>query len=237
MAPIMTLAERYGLKVIEDAAQAHEARYKGQRTGSLGDAAGWSFYPTKNLGAFGDGGAVTTDDDALADRVRLLRNYGSREKYLNEMQGFNSRLDSLQAAFLRVKLRHLDDWNGRRKSVAKQYDQALANISELVLPSQPGWADSCWHVYTIRHPRRDALQQHLQAAGIGTLIHYPVPPHLSGAYREAGWLPGSFPIAERLAATVLSLPIGPHLSAEEADRVTAAVREFCLHAPAAEPVY
>lgn len=175
MDQINEIARRYGLKVIEDAAQAHGARHKGRRAGALGDAAGWSFYPGKNLGAFGDAGAVTTDDSDLAYRVRILRNYGSEVKYYNEFKGFNSRLDPLQAAFLRVKLAHLDDWNDRRQQIADLYLKALA-ASDLILPVTPAWAESAWHLFVVRCWRRDQLQRYLADQGIGTLIHYPVPP-------------------------------------------------------------
>jgi dTDP-4-amino-4,6-dideoxygalactose transaminase len=229
MDPIMASAEKHGLKVLEDAAQAQGARYKGRRAGALGHAAGHSFYPTKNLGAFGDAGAVTTDDAELADRVRTLRNYGSKRRYYNETIGFNSRLDELQAGFLRVKLRHLDAWNVRRKKIAKLYLSQLSTLnSQLVLPYSPEWAEPAWHLFVIRHPQRDALQQALAEAGIGTLIHYPVPPHLSGAYADLR-LPSSdiwdLPIAEQLAATVLSLPIGPHISGDQAKQITDAIAE------------
>lgn len=223
MDPILAIARERGLKVIEDNAQAQGARYKGRRTGSLGDAAGNSFYPGKNLGAFGDGGAVTTDDPALADRVRVLRNYGSRQKYYNEVKGYNSRLDEMQAAFLRVKLRALDDWNRRRSIVAGQYLSGFKPTAALVQPFVPNWAEPAWHLYVIRHPQRDRVQQQLNAAGIGTLIHYPVPPHLSGAYADAGWKAGAFPLAEELASTVLSLPMGPHLKPDQARAVVEAV--------------
>ena len=219
MDPIMELARRRGLKVVEDNAQAQGARYKGRRTGSLGDAAGNSFYPGKNLGAFGDAGAVTTDDAALAERIRCLRNYGSKKKYFNEVKGFNSRLDELQAAFLRVKLKKLDEWNGRRRALAAYYQAALADATELGLPFVPAWAEPVWHLFVVQHANRDALQQGLTEAGIGTLIHYPVPPHLSGAYAETKWAPGAYPVAERLANTVLSLPMGPHLREEQAELV------------------
>jgi len=227
MDPIMDIASRRGLKVIEDNAQAQGARYKGRRTGSLGDAAGNSFYPGKNLGAFGDAGAVTTNDGQLADRVRTLRNYGSREKYYNECKGFNSRLDELQAAFLRVKLRKLDEWNARRKKVTEFYlSQLSTSRSQLILPLAPSWSDPAWHLFVVRHPQRDALQSRLTQAGIGTLIHYPVPPHLSGAYADGRWTRGAFPVAEQLAHTVLSLPVGPHLSLEQADSVVNSIRSF-----------
>lgn len=228
MEPIIAFAAAHGLKVIEDNAQAQGARYCGRKTGGLGHAAGNSFYPGKNLGAFGDGGAVTTADADLADRVRVLRNYGSRKKYFNEVAGVNSRLDELQAAFLRVKLPHLDEWNERRRAVAALYQHELVDLPDLRLPVVPAGQQPVWHLYVVRHPRRDALQAHLQAAGVGTLVHYPVPPHLSGAYAAAGWQPGAFPLAKQLAAEVLSLPISPHCSLEQAAHVAASVREFCL---------
>ena len=228
MDPIGEVAQRHGLKVLEDAAQAHGARYKGRRTGSLGDAAAWSFYPGKNLGAFGDAGAVTTDDADLADRLRVLRNYGSRVKYHNEVKGFNSRLDPLQAAFLRVKLAHVDEWNKRRARVAAVYLEGLRDTPALVLPYVPEWAQPCWHLFVLRHPRRDELRARLAEAGIGTLIHYPVPPHLSGAYAAPHYPAGAFPLAEELASTVLSLPIGPHLTLQDAESTLLAVRRACV---------
>ena len=228
MEPIMTLAATHGLKVLEDNAQAQGARVQGHVTGGLGHAAGNSFYPGKNLGAFGDGGAVTTHDAELADRVRLLRNYGSRKKYFNEVAGVNSRLDELQAAFLRVKLPQLDEWNDRRRAVAVFYQRELAGLPSLRLPVVPLGHEPAWHLFVVRHPRRDALQAHLQASGVATLVHYPVPPHLSGAYSAVGWRRGAFPLAEQLADDVLSLPIGPHCTLEQATLVAAAVREFCL---------
>jgi dTDP-4-amino-4,6-dideoxygalactose transaminase len=221
MDPINALARERGLKVIEDCAQAHGARYRSRRTGALGDAAGWSFYPGKNLGALGDGGAVTTDDPSLAERIRVLRNYGSRVKYHNEVVGFNSRLDELQAALLRVKLERLDDWNERRRKVAAHYLQALAGIPELILPVVPAWAEPVWHLFVVRRPRRDAFQQTLTDRGIGTMIHYPIPPHRQAAYASLGLEEGRFPMSEQLAREVLSLPMGPHL--DEAAR-TAVVR-------------
>jgi len=228
MDPIIRLARHHGLKVLEDAAQAHGAKYDVRRVGSLGDAAAFSFYPTKNLGAYGDAGALVTDDPALADRVRLLRNYGSRRKYYNELLGTNSRLDPIQAALLLVRLRHLDDWNQRRSVRADRYDRGLQGIPGLTLPVVPEWSDPAWHVYIIQHPKRDALQAALTEAGVGTLIYYPVPPHLSKAYHYLGWSTGAFPIAERLALTNLALPIGPHLTLEQQDRVVDAVRVAAL---------
>lgn len=223
MDAILALARRHGLKVIEDNAQAAGARYKGRRTGALGDAAGHSFYPGKNLGAFSDAGAVTTNDDALAERVRALRNYGSQRKYFHDLKGFNSRMDELQAAFLGIKLRRLDEWNERRKRVAAKYLEQLRGAPGLILPHVPEWAEPVWHLFVVRHPERDRLQQKLAEAGVGTLIHYPVPLHLSGAYADRGWKRGAFPIAESLAGTVLSLPMGPHLTDEQVETVIGAV--------------
>ncbi|HRJ73182.1 MAG TPA: DegT/DnrJ/EryC1/StrS family aminotransferase [Terrimicrobiaceae bacterium] len=220
MDPINAITAKHGLKVIEDNAQAQGAKYKGRPTGSLGDAAATSFYPGKNLGAFGDGGGVTTNDDDLADRVRTLRNYGSKVKYHYEYQGMNSRLDEIQAAFLRVKLSVLDAWNSRRKAIAATYLAGLGGRrSDLVLPFVPEWADPVWHLFVIRHPQRDALQKHLASAGVGTQIHYPIPCHQTAAYRKEGQPSYSLPIAEELSGTVLSLPIGPHLSIEAAEYV------------------
>ena len=230
MDPIGDVARRHGLRLIEDAAQAHGARYRGRRTGSLGDAAGFSFYPGKNLGAMGDAGAVTTSDDDLADRVRMLRNYGSRVKYHHVVQGFNCRLDPLQAAFLRVKLAHLDEWNRRRQRLAGQYLKDLRGAADLVLPAVPDWAAPVWHVFAVRHPERDAFQAWLQQSGIGTLIHYPVPPHRSQACRQqAGWAP-HLPISETLAATELSLPMSPHLERAQQQQVVEAIYGYraCL---------
>jgi len=221
MDPIMEVAAKHNLKVIEDNAQAQGARYKGRRTGALGNAAATSFYPGKNLGAFGDAGAVTTNDDDLADRVRMLRNYGSKVKYQHELAGMNSRIDELQAAFLRVKLRHLDEWNTRRKDIAGMYTSNLEN-GKYKLPYVPEWADPVWHLFVIRHHRRDALQKHLADHGIQTIIHYPIPPHLSGAYKACGWGEGELPIAGSMADEVVSLPIGPHLSP---DMISFIIRE------------
>ncbi|MDP9104410.1 MAG: DegT/DnrJ/EryC1/StrS family aminotransferase [Candidatus Eremiobacteraeota bacterium] len=226
MQRIGELAASHGLKVIEDAAQAHGARYQGRAAGVLGDAAGFSFYPGKNLGALGDAGAVVTNDAALADAVRVLRNYGSRRKYYNEVKGYNSRLDELQAALLRVKLRKLEEWNARRRQAASHYLAALGGIADLVLPAVPAHVEPCWHLFVVRHPQRDALQQHLEAAGVGTLIHYPLPPHLQNAYAELGYAPGDLPLAEKLANEVLSLPIGPHVAPDQIDYVVTALRNF-----------
>jgi dTDP-4-amino-4,6-dideoxygalactose transaminase len=225
MDAINAIAERHHLKVIEDAAQAHGARYKGRRVGSLGDAAAFSFYPGKNLGAIGDGGVVVTNDPNLAERVRVLGNYGSHIKYHNEVKGYNSRLDELQAAFLRAKLPVLDEWNARRKAIAAQYLRQL-EASTLILPHVPDWAEPVWHLFVVRSQQRDALQKHLGDAGIGTMIHYPIPPHLQSAYLELEYGPGSFPISEIIHKQVLSLPIGPHLGAECTSQVTAVCMDF-----------
>lgn len=226
MDPIIAIAEKHGLKVLEDAAQAHGARYKGRDVGSIGHAAAHSFYPSKNLGAFSDAGAVTTDDAALADELRALRNYGSTLKYYHGRIGVNSRLDELQAAFLRVKLAKLNEWNARRQTVAHHYLNRLQRLPELVLPYVPADIDPVWHLFVVRHLRRDELRRHLAEAGVGTLIHYPVPPHLSEAYSDLGHRRGSYPIAEEQSRTVLSLPIGPHLNREAQDHVIAAIRSF-----------
>lgn len=225
MTPIMRIASRHGLKVIEDAAQAHGARYLDRRVGSLGDAAGFSFYPGKNLGAFGDGGAITTNDAELRDRLRSLRNYGSSAKYVHDVQGLNSRLDPLQAAMLRVKLRKLDEWNARRRILAERYRERLTGTG-LLQPEIPDGCESVFHLFVIRTTRRDLLQAGLRQAGIETLIHYPIPPHRQGAYNR---MQGQdFPVAERLAGEVLSLPMGPHLTTDEvegvADHVTRILR-------------
>lgn len=219
MDAINEIAAAAHLKVIEDAAQAHGAHYQGRPVGSLGDAAGFSFYPGKNLGAFGDAGAVTTNDDALAEQLRRLRNYGSQVKYHNEVKGFNSRLDPLQAAFLRVKLDALENWNLRRQKIAARYLAELAAHPGLILPLVPAGVTPAWHLFVVRCSRRDELQHYLAEAGIGTMIHYPIPPHLSVAYRAEGWKAGDFVISERIAETVLSLPLGPHLTDEEQTQV------------------
>lgn len=216
------VAGRHGLAVVEDAAQAHGAYYRGARVGSR-FAAAFSFYPGKNLGAQGDGGAVVTSDADLAAKLRLLRNYGSTVKYHHEIKGTNSRLDELQAAMLRVKLAHLDEWNARRQAVADRYVSELGGLPGVVLPAVPGWASHVWHLFVLRVTERDRLQERLTAAGVGTLIHYPVAPHRSPAFAELG-LTG-LPVAERLAGEVLSLPMGPHLTTAQVDQVIAAVRD------------
>jgi dTDP-4-amino-4,6-dideoxygalactose transaminase len=222
MDEINAIAKKYNLKVIEDAAQAHGAKYKGRSVGSLSDAAGFSFYPGKNLGAIGDGGAVTTNNASLADRIRMLSNYGSKIKYHNEVKGYNSRLDELQAAFLRAKLPVLDEWNRRRQFIATMYLSQLG-VDNLTLPYVPDWAEPVWHLFVVRCHQRDTLQKQLSNAGIGTIIHYPIPPHLQPAYSELGYAPGTFPISEAIHREILSLPMGPHLGIECASEVIAAV--------------
>jgi dTDP-4-amino-4,6-dideoxygalactose transaminase len=225
MDSINKVAARFGLKVIEDAAQAHGARIGSRSVGHLGHAAGWSFYPGKNLGALGDAGAITTDDEALAEKVRILRNYGSQVKYHNEYKGFNSRLDELQAALLRVKLKVLDAWNARRVQLAGMYLEALQDTPQ-ILPFVPNGMEPAWHLFVVRCEQRDALQNYLREHGIETLIHYPVPPHLQPAYRELGFGPGSFPITERIHREALSLPIGPHLTSSDVERVSETIHAF-----------
>jgi dTDP-4-amino-4,6-dideoxygalactose transaminase len=226
MDEIWDLAERFNLRVIEDSAQTHGAMYRDLRAGNLGLAAGFSFYPTKNLGAFGDAGAVTTNNDDLADKVRVLRNYGSRRKYFNETRGHNSRLDPLQAAFLRVKLKHVNEWNARRRQIAQYYSESLKDIPGLLLPQTAQYADHVWHLYVVACRQRDKLQAHLEQSGIGTMIHYPVPPHLSEAYADLNYKPGAFPITEELSQSILSIPIGPHLSLDDAAFVVEKIKEF-----------
>lgn len=216
MDPILAIANKHGLKVIEDSAQAQGARYKGRRTGGLGDAAGHSFYPGKNLGAFADAGAVTTNDAVVYAKIKKLRNYGAAVKYQHELQGVNSRIDELTAAFLRVKLRKLDEWNARRKKIADLYLDQLSTAN-CQLPTVACWNQHAWHLFVIRHPKRDLLQKTLSEAGIGTLIHYPVPPHLTGAYQSLGFKAGDFPVTEQLCSEILSLPIGPHLRDEQVE--------------------
>ena len=203
--PILSLADEYNLYVVEDAAQAHGARYKGKRIGSHGDLVAWSFYPGKNLGALGDAGGITTNDASLAEKLRSLRNYGSSKKYQNEVVGFNSRLDPIQAAFLREKLNYLDQDIENRRACAEVYSKKL-NVAQLMLPIVPDWADPVWHLYVVQHPHRDHYQKRLELSGIGTLIHYPIPPHLQEAYSYLNFKKGEFPIAEKLAQEVLSLP-------------------------------
>ena len=226
MTEIMAIARQYDLHVVEDNAQAQGATFDGQTTGSFGAVNGTSFYPGKNLGALGDAGAVTTTSAELDQKVRVLRNYGSQQKYYNEVVGYNSRLDELQAAVLGVKLQHLPGWTRQRQQVAAWYGQHLAGIDGLRLPTVADGATHVYHLYVVHTPRRDALQQHLTAQGIGTMIHYPVPPHRQQAYQTLGLEPGRFPIAETLAATCLSLPMWPGLTEAQVAAVAAAIRSF-----------
>jgi dTDP-4-amino-4,6-dideoxygalactose transaminase len=226
MPAIRELCTRRGLVLIDDAAQAHGAAVGATRIGGFGNTSTWSFYPGKNLGALGDGGAVTTDDDAVAARLRQLRNYGSSVKYIHDVVGFNTRLDPIQAAVLRVKLKHLETWNTRRRRVAESYVRTLSGVGDLQLPRVPEGRLHAYHLYVLRTARRDALQQHLEGCGIGTIVHYPRPPHLQSAYREAGLDAGRLGATARAADEVLSLPIGPHVSDQQLEAVCGATRVF-----------
>jgi dTDP-4-amino-4,6-dideoxygalactose transaminase len=223
---VMAVARAHGLKVLEDAAQAHGATYASRRAGTLGDAAGFSFYPGKNLGALGDGGAITTSDPQLAQQLRTLRNYGSRVKYHNEVVGWNSRLDELQAAFLRAKLPLLNADNAQRAALVARYQAGLADVPELVLPAVALNCDPVWHLYVVRCPNRDQLAEHLRLIGIETLVHYPVAPHLQPAYADLGLGKGALPISEALHSQVLSLPLWPGMPLSAVDDVIRAIRTF-----------
>jgi dTDP-4-amino-4,6-dideoxygalactose transaminase len=232
MDPILDLAERYNLVVIEDACQAHGAEYfsrkknQWRRAGSIGRAAAFSFYPGKNLGACGEGGAVTTSDESIAGQVRLLRDHGQSKKYYHCVEGYNGRLDSIQAGILRVKLRHLARWNQQRRQCAEYYNKLFAPMAGIqILPHQPG-SKPVYHLYVVRTSNRDELQKHLSDSGIGTGIHYPIPVHLQEAYASRGWKRGDFPVAEEAADQILSLPMFPGLQPHQQDRVAAAVTEF-----------
>ena len=226
MGPIMAVAERHGLWVVEDNAQAQGATWEGRLTGSFGVVNGTSFYPGKNLGALGDAGAITTNSAELAAQLQTLRNYGSQQKYYNEVIGYNSRLDELQAAVLSVKLPHLATWTQQRQEIAHLYNQHLAGLGDLVLPVVGAGATHVYHLYVVRTQFRDALQKHLTEQGIGTLIHYPVPPHRQQAYAHLGMKSGAFPIAEKLANTSLSLPMWPGMQLEHVRAVASAVSNF-----------
>jgi dTDP-4-amino-4,6-dideoxygalactose transaminase len=219
---ILCIAKDFNLRVIEDAAQAHGAVYKGRNIGGHSDMVTWSFYPGKNLGAFGDGGAITTNNEELSKRAAVIRNYGSEYKYVNDVKGLNSRLDPLQAAILRVKLSKLDEWNSRRKEIAKSYDEAFKS-TVLHTPKEQSGCSSSWHLYVLRHSRRDEIVKRLISLGVNVMIHYPVPPHLQKAYSSLGYRRGDFPIAEKLSDEVFSLPIGPHLSSIDAERIIQSV--------------
>ncbi|ANN69083.1 DegT/DnrJ/EryC1/StrS family aminotransferase [Bordetella bronchialis] len=226
MDPIMKIADEFGLFVLEDAAQAHGALYKGKRAGVLGHAAAFSFYPTKNLGGLGDGGAVVTNDDALAEELGRLRNYGSTQKYVHQVAGVNSRLDEIQAALLSVKLPLLDQWNEARRAIAARYTQALAGVQGLALPHVPEGAEHVYHLYVVRTDRRDELQHFLAEKGVTTLIHYPIPPHAQQAYAGMALTDDDLPIAARVARQSLSLPIWPQMSMEDVDSVAGLIKSF-----------
>jgi len=225
MNPVLEFARENNLLVVEDCSQAHGALFQGRKVGSLGDIAAFSFYPTKNLGAFGDGGAVVTSNPMLAEKVRLLRQYGWKEHYISSVKGMNSRLDELQAGILRVKLQHLDSWNLCRRQFASLYYELLSN-TELALPSQPQDSEHVFHQFVIRHPKRDALKAYLKERGVHTLVHYPVPIHLQPAYADLGYPAGSLPNTEQAAREVLSLPLYPELTVEQVDLICHAVIDF-----------
>jgi len=225
MGPIRQLADRHGLVVIEDACQAHGASYKGKRVGSLGHSAAFSFYPGKNLGAYGDGGMVVTKDRKIADRLEMLRNYGQKEKYKHLFRGYNRRLDTMQAAILRVKLKYLEKWNAARRWNAKLYQKHLEG-SGVVVPGEAGGAESVWHLYVIRTERRDALKEHLVSKGINASIHYPIPIHLQPAYQDLGYKRGDFPVTEAHADRILSLPMYAELSDRQIEFISQTVCEF-----------
>ena len=225
MEQIMKLAEAYNLRIIEDACQAHGAQYNGKNAGTLGDMGCFSFYPTKNLGAYGDGGIVVTNDEELYNKLRMLRNYGEVKKFSSKIEGFNSRLDEIQAAVLRVKLKHLDTWTNRRREIATLYLQLLFN-SSVQLPCERQWAKHVYHLFVIRTNKRDALKDYLQERGVGTHIHYPIPIHMQEAYKKFGYKTGDFPISERNAGEILSLPIYPELTTEEIETVADLISEF-----------
>lgn len=225
MDPLLQLANKHNLRIVEDAAQAHGAEYKGKRIGCHGDAVAWSFYPTKNLGALGDAGAITTNNKELSQSLKQYRNYGSARRYVCDVKGYNSRLEELHAAVLRVKLRHLDQWNANRRHVSQEYLQAFADLP-IVLPIESNWTKHVYHLFVIRSQARDALQEHLAEQGVGTIVHYPVPPSEQAAYRELGYSDSDLPIASRIHREVISLPAGPHMSPDQVQRVIAAVCNF-----------
>ena len=222
---IMKLAEAYDLYVVEDNAQAHGSSYNGKLTGSFGHANGVSFYPGKNLGALGDAGAVTTNKEEIAEKIKALRNYGSHKKYHNDYVGLNRRLDELQAALLSVKLQYLNDWTQERKEIAETYNQSLVG-SNLILPQLASNADHVYHLYVVRTSKREELQEHLNNKGVGTLIHYPIPPHLQKAYKYLGYKKGDFPIAEELANTSISLPLWVGIEKNQLETVSDLIAKF-----------
>jgi len=233
MDPILALAERFGLLVIEDACQAHGAEYFSKRqnrwfkAGSMGRAAAFSFYPGKNLGACGEGGAVTTNDSAIDSHIRVLREHGQAKKYYHDMEGYNGRLDSIQAGFLQVKLRHLAEWNEKRRECASRYRELLGEAAEgISLPFEPSWSKSVFHLYVVQVQNREQLQKHLSDSGIGTGIHYPIPLHLQNAYKHLGYHEGDFPVCEEAAPRILSLPMFPGLTREQQERIAQQVLDF-----------
>jgi len=240
MDAIQEVAKRYKLIVVEDACQAHGAEYfssranRWQKAGSMSQAAAFSFYPGKNLGACGEAGAVTTADEEISRKIRMLRDHGQSKKYYHDIEGYNGRLDSIQAGILSVKLRHLTDWNEKRRQAAQRYDELLSSVPEIVTPERPEWSRSVYHLYVIRVPDRDGLQKHLSDNNIDTGIHYPVPLHLQKAYADFGYQLGDFPVTEAVASQILSLPMYPQLQADQQKRVVGAVRDFVSSEPAAK---
>jgi dTDP-4-amino-4,6-dideoxygalactose transaminase len=225
MGHVLKLANDHNLKVIEDACQAHGAKYNGKNVGTIGNMGCFSFYPTKNLGAYGDGGMVVTNDEGLYKRLVMLRNYGEVKKFISKIEGFNSRLDEIQAAFLRVKLRYLDEWNNRRRDIAKLYRQLLKD-SDIQLPHEKEWAEHVYHLFVIRTNKRNALRHYLEERGIGTQIHYPIPVHQQDAYEKLGYRKGDLPVSEKNAEEILSIPIYPELTTGEVETVARCIKEF-----------
>jgi dTDP-4-amino-4,6-dideoxygalactose transaminase len=225
MDPIMEIAHRHGLRVVEDAAQAHGAEYDGRKAGSIGDAACFSFYPGKNLGAFGEAGAVVTNNDALRDKIRILRDHGQVRKYHHALVGWNCRMDGIQAAVLQIKLRHLDGGNRRRRAIAAYYDQQLSGVPGIITPARQSWNEHVYHIYAIRVAERDEVIRGLAGKGVGSGIHYPIPVHLQGAYRNLGYERGAFPRAEKCATEFLSLPMFPELTPAQANYVVQMLAE------------
>jgi dTDP-4-amino-4,6-dideoxygalactose transaminase len=241
MDSILSLADEYGLTVIEDACQAHGAEYFSKRlnrwmkAGSMGRAAAFSFYPGKNLGACGEAGAVTTNDDGIADKIKMLRDHGQAKKYYHDVEGYNGRLDSIQAGLLQIKLRYLSEWNALRRKHAEEYNRLLSDVDSVICPSEPSWSRGVYHLYVVRTTERDEMIRHLNGAGIGTGIHYPVPLHLQHAYRSLGYQRGDFPVTERTAAEIVSLPMFPQLTADQQARVVAKVCAFAAESHGTQP--
>jgi dTDP-4-amino-4,6-dideoxygalactose transaminase len=242
MDSLLELAERYKLILIEDACQAHGAQYfskkenRWQTAGTIGKAAAFSFYPGKNLGACGEAGAITTNDEILARKARMLRDHGQSKKYYHDMEGFNGRLDSIQAGILTAKLAHLAQWNACRQAAAQRYDDLLSSVQEVVCPYCPDWVRAIFHLYVVRVDDRESLQKHLAEANIGTGIHYPVPLHLQKAYESLGYKRGDFPVTERIAEEIVSLPMFPHITADQQSRVVEALKGFLATTTAPEKV-